>query len=162
LGEHRALTRSWRSTAAKWSAAEVSATSTNAIHTIALIRTKHQLETRAYLDRRISEGKTKREAMRSLKRHISCDLFKRLAAVPLDFIEASLTMGSLDQRDVRVCRAQWQRRGNSCAERSVPSVPESGRFTGKLRRSDGSYARPTRLRALWTKWSVEVRVLSGA
>jgi transposase len=34
LGEHRALTRSWRSTAAKWSAAEVSATSTNAIHTM--------------------------------------------------------------------------------------------------------------------------------
>jgi hypothetical protein len=55
----------------------------NAIHTIALIRAKHQPETRAYLDRRISEGKTKREAMRTLKRHISRDLFKRLADVPL-------------------------------------------------------------------------------
>lgn len=55
----------------------------NAIHTIALIRAKHQPETRAYLDRRISEGKTKREAMRALKRHISRDLFKRLAEVPL-------------------------------------------------------------------------------
>jgi len=55
----------------------------NAIHTIALIRAKHQPETRAYLDRRISEGKTKREAMRALKRHISRDLFKRLAEIPL-------------------------------------------------------------------------------
>jgi transposase len=55
----------------------------NAIHTIALIRAKHQPQTRAYLDRRIGEGKTKREAMRALKRHISRDLFKRLADVPL-------------------------------------------------------------------------------
>jgi transposase len=55
----------------------------NAIHTIAVIRAKHQPETRAYLDRRISEGKTKREAQRALKRHISRDLFKRLANVPL-------------------------------------------------------------------------------
>ena len=46
------------------------------------MRVKHQPETRAYLDRRISEGKTKREAMRALKRHISRDLFKRLASVP--------------------------------------------------------------------------------
>lgn len=55
----------------------------NAIHTIAIIRAKHQPETRAYLDRRIREGKTKREAMRALKRHISRELFKRLAEVPL-------------------------------------------------------------------------------
>jgi transposase len=55
----------------------------NAIHTIALIRTKHQPETRAYLERRVREGKTKREAMRSLKRHISRDLFKRLSDVAL-------------------------------------------------------------------------------
>lgn len=55
----------------------------NAIHTIAIIRCKHDRATRAYLDRRISEGKTKREALRALKRHISRELFKRLAKVPL-------------------------------------------------------------------------------
>ncbi len=55
----------------------------NAIHTIAVIRAKHQPETRAYLDRRIREGKTKREALRALKRHLSRDLFKRLVDVPL-------------------------------------------------------------------------------
>jgi transposase len=55
----------------------------NAIHTIAIIRAKHQPETRAYLARRISEGKTKREALRALKRHISRDLYKRLTDLPL-------------------------------------------------------------------------------
>jgi transposase len=55
----------------------------NAIHTIAIIRAKHQPETRAYLDRRIREGKTKREALRSPKRHISRELYHRLTAIPL-------------------------------------------------------------------------------
>lgn len=55
----------------------------NAIHTIALCRSLHHPETRAYLDRRIGEGKTKREAMRALKRHLSRSLFNRLAEVPL-------------------------------------------------------------------------------
>ncbi len=36
----------------------------NALHTIARIRARHNQQTRAYLDRRISEGKTPREAMR--------------------------------------------------------------------------------------------------
>lgn len=55
----------------------------NAIHTIAVIRAKHQPETRAYLERRIKEGKTRREALRSLKRHISRELYHRLVPVPL-------------------------------------------------------------------------------
>ena len=55
----------------------------NAIHTIAIIRAKHQPETRAYLERRIKEGKTRREALRSLKRHISRELHHRLATIPL-------------------------------------------------------------------------------
>lgn len=55
----------------------------NAIHTIAIIRAKHQPETRAYLERRIQQGKTKREALRSLKRHISRELYHRLTDVAL-------------------------------------------------------------------------------
>ena len=55
----------------------------NAIHTIAIIRAKHQPQTRAYLERRIKEGKTRREALRSLKRHISRELHHRLATIPL-------------------------------------------------------------------------------
>lgn len=55
----------------------------NAIHTIALSRSLHHTETRTYLDRRISEGKTKREAMRALKRHLSRNLYKQLVDEPL-------------------------------------------------------------------------------
>ncbi len=55
----------------------------NALHTIARIRARHHEQTRAYLDRRTSEGKTAREAMRALKRHLSRSLYKRLITVPL-------------------------------------------------------------------------------
>ena len=55
----------------------------NALHTIARIRARHNEQTRAYLDRRISEGKTPREAMRALKRHLSRSLYKKLITVPL-------------------------------------------------------------------------------
>jgi transposase len=55
----------------------------NAIHTIAIIHAKHQPETRAYLERRIKEGKTKREALRALKRHLSRELYNRLTTIPL-------------------------------------------------------------------------------
>jgi transposase len=55
----------------------------NAIHTIALSRAKHDPATRAYLERRISEGKTRREAMRCLKRQLSRVIYKRLIAIDL-------------------------------------------------------------------------------
>jgi transposase len=55
----------------------------NAIHTIALSRSIHDPQTRAYLERRIQEGKTKREAMRALKRHLSRSLYKRLITINL-------------------------------------------------------------------------------
>ena len=54
----------------------------NAIHTIALHRARRDTQTRAYLDRRISEGKTHREAMRCLKRHLSRRLYKQLITIP--------------------------------------------------------------------------------
>jgi transposase len=55
----------------------------NALHTIALSRSIHHAETRAYLERKISDGHTRREAMRSLKRHLSRRLYKRLIEAPL-------------------------------------------------------------------------------
>jgi transposase len=55
----------------------------NAIHTIALSRARCDPATRAYLNRRIQEGKTKREAMRALKRHLSRTLYKRLITINL-------------------------------------------------------------------------------
>jgi transposase len=54
-----------------------------AIYTIALSRSVHHAPSRAYMQRRITEGKTKREAMRSLKRHLSRHLYNQLAKTPL-------------------------------------------------------------------------------
>lgn len=58
----------------------------NAIHTIALARAKRDPETIAYIARRVSEGKTRREALRALKRHISRRLYRILETTsrPLD------------------------------------------------------------------------------
>ena len=55
----------------------------NAIHTIAMSRSINHAESRAYLERRISQGKTHREAMRSLKRHVSRRLYRQLIDTPL-------------------------------------------------------------------------------
>ena len=55
----------------------------NALHTIARSRCRHDPATRSYLERRMSEGKTEREAMRALKRHLSRRFYKRLVEVPL-------------------------------------------------------------------------------
>ena len=40
-------------------------------------------ESRDYLKRKVGEGKTRREAMRSLKRHVSRRLYHRLIDAPL-------------------------------------------------------------------------------
>jgi transposase len=54
-----------------------------AIYTIALSRSVHHPPSRTYIQRRINEGKTKREAIRSLKRYLSRDLYNKLSNTPL-------------------------------------------------------------------------------
>ncbi len=49
-----------------------------ALHIIALSRARTDPHTRAYLDRKASEGKTKREAIRCLKRHLARHYWKLL------------------------------------------------------------------------------------
>jgi transposase len=49
-----------------------------ALHIIALSRARTDPSTRAYLDRRHSEGKTKREAIRCLKRHLARRIWRVL------------------------------------------------------------------------------------
>jgi transposase len=49
-----------------------------ALHTIALTRLRHDERTRAYADRRRTEGKTDREIKRCLKRYIARELYRRL------------------------------------------------------------------------------------
>jgi len=53
-----------------------------AIHRIAITRARCDPETRAYIARKISEGKTKREAIRALKRHLARRLWHQLPTEP--------------------------------------------------------------------------------
>lgn len=54
-----------------------------ALHTAVLAKARVHPETRAYIARRISEGKTKREAMRCLKRYFARHLFRLLESAPM-------------------------------------------------------------------------------
>ena len=49
-----------------------------ALHTIALNRLRYDPATRAYADRRRSEGKTDRDIKRCLKRYIARQLYRQL------------------------------------------------------------------------------------
>lgn len=49
-----------------------------ALHVVVLSRLRYDDRTRAYADRRISEGKTRREVIRCLKRYVARDLYRLL------------------------------------------------------------------------------------
>ena len=53
-----------------------------ALHTIVLTLRRSDPETRAYIARRVSEGKSTREAVRCLKRYLARSLFRMLEAMP--------------------------------------------------------------------------------
>jgi transposase len=53
-----------------------------ALHTIIISRRKHHAPTIAYIDRRLAEGKSVREAIRCLKRYLARSLFRVLEAMP--------------------------------------------------------------------------------
>jgi hypothetical protein len=71
-----------------------------ALHTIVLARRRTNTETMAYIARRVSEGKSEREAVRCLKRYFARSLFRLLEAMPADLtlIEASPTPGPSRRR----------------------------------------------------------------
>jgi transposase len=53
----------------------------SAIHIAAVTQLRHQhSEGRIYFERKVAEGKTKREALRSLKRHLSNAIYRQLVA----------------------------------------------------------------------------------
>jgi transposase len=53
-----------------------------ALHTIVVSRRKHHAPTVAYVDRRLREGKSAREAIRCLKRYLARRLFRLLEGMP--------------------------------------------------------------------------------
>ena len=54
-----------------------------ALHTVVLIRLQRDERTRAYADRRRTEGRTDREIKRCLKRYLARELYRRLEKPPL-------------------------------------------------------------------------------
>ena len=50
----------------------------SALYTMAITRMAHDTKTRAYVERKIAEGKTKREAIRCLKRYIAREVYHAL------------------------------------------------------------------------------------
>jgi len=50
----------------------------NALHTIAITRMNHDPQTKKYVTKKMSEGKTRKETIRSLKRHIARQIYKQL------------------------------------------------------------------------------------
>ncbi len=53
-----------------------------ALHTIILSRRRIDPDTKAYIARRVSEGKSEREALRCLKRYLTRSLYRQLEAMP--------------------------------------------------------------------------------
>ena len=51
-----------------------------AIHMVVLSQLSHRSPGRAYVDRRLAEGKSRREAMRALKRHLCNVIYRQLLA----------------------------------------------------------------------------------
>jgi transposase len=52
-----------------------------ALHSIVIVRMSHDQTTRNYIAGRIAEGKTKREAIRCLKRYIARDIYRILVPI---------------------------------------------------------------------------------
>jgi hypothetical protein len=50
------------------------------MHLIAVTQTAHNTPGRAYYDRKLAEGKTKKEALRALKRRVSDAVWRQLQA----------------------------------------------------------------------------------
>ena len=51
-----------------------------ALHMIVIVRLRYCDRTRSYLDRRVAEGKTKKEAIRCLKRYLAREIYRTLRA----------------------------------------------------------------------------------
>ena len=54
----------------------------NAVHTIVLVRMRHDPRTRAYVERRTKQGLSKKEIMRCLKRFVAREVYRALITMP--------------------------------------------------------------------------------
>lgn len=83
-----------------------------ALNTIVLTRMRTDPDTRAYIDRRLTEGKTTKEIRRCLKRYVARQIFRTLAAAP----HARSARASCLTRHRSICEVV------ECADGPVPAV----------------------------------------
>jgi len=58
-----------------------------ALHTIVMVRMRQHRQTKAYVQRRLTEGKTIREIKRCLKRYVAREIFRQLEAMPVSRLD---------------------------------------------------------------------------
>lgn len=63
----------------------------NALHTVALVRLRNDDQTRAYMEKRLAEGKTKRETIRLIKRYLARRIYRLLTK---ELIEKQITLAA--------------------------------------------------------------------
>ena len=61
----------------------------SALYMIVIARHRWDRRTRAHIDRRVSEGKTKREPIRCLKRYVARELYELIVRTPRHTIQPS-------------------------------------------------------------------------
>jgi len=61
----------------------------HALHVAAITQVSHDTPGRVYFDRKIAEGKTRKEALRALKRRISDAVYRQLVADTRPWLEGS-------------------------------------------------------------------------
>jgi len=66
-----------------------------ALHLICVVRMRVDERTRAYVSRRTTEGKSKREIMRCLKRYIAREVYRVLASTAAGSLSTALSPGAL-------------------------------------------------------------------
>jgi len=98
-----------------------------AIHIIALLRARTDPETRAYLDRKHTEGKTKLEAIRCLKRHLARRIWRLLHTAEISAAPPVLINGTNTGIPSPSGRSMT---GTAASQASTPSI-ESQRASGR-------------------------------
>lgn len=94
----------------------------NALHTIVLVRMRYHAPTRAYVERRTAEGKTRAEIMRCLKRFVAREIYHVITSPPDDLptgdeirrrrLQAGVTLTALaNHLDVAPIRLSTLERG---------------------------------------------------
>lgn len=87
-----------------------------ALHRIVIVRMRHHQPTRAYVERRTTQGLSKRDIIRCLKRYVTREIFHALTT-------PNSTEPPLPQATLTSIGASWTRRRDRTGKRKIPVGP---------------------------------------